>query len=95
MAFFEYPICKNIRVFEYVPYRREVVRYLDLITTTYVGRTLYRYIAKRIHTIEIIPFVAVPLEASTRTRKCLPLAPQGPGEAAHRASATIRQPFGS
>jgi hypothetical protein len=43
---------------DYHPYRKEVVRYLDLVGSTYSGRTLFRYCnmysGRR---IEIIPFV--------------------------------------
>jgi hypothetical protein len=29
--FFDYPRCENIMIYEYVPYRKEGVRYLNLI----------------------------------------------------------------
>jgi len=40
--------CPNIRIAdEWIPYRNEVKRYLDLISTTYTGRTLFKFIGKR------------------------------------------------
>jgi hypothetical protein len=44
---FAYPKCKNILIdVQSKPYRDEVVRYLDLIATTDVGQTLYKFIAQ-------------------------------------------------
>lgn len=54
--FFQYPRCANVQIYEYVPYRKEVVRYLDLIDTTYVGRAVFNFIARRRKTASIIPF---------------------------------------
>lgn len=41
---------------DHVPYRKEVVRYLDLIRTTYTGRTLLKYIYARGKRVLIIPY---------------------------------------
>lgn len=42
-----YSRCNNIRVDDHSkPYRDEVVRYLDLIASTDVGRTLYEFLSK-------------------------------------------------
>jgi hypothetical protein len=49
---FAYPRCAAIRVDDYSkPYRNEVVRYLDLIATTDVGRTLYTFMARSSKTV--------------------------------------------
>lgn len=51
---YAYAKCKNILVDDYSkPYRDEVVRYLDLIATTDVGRTLYTFTAKTMKTVRI------------------------------------------
>ncbi len=51
---YTYPKCKNIVVDDNSkPYRDEVVRYLDLIATTDVGRTLYDFISKPSKTVRI------------------------------------------
>src|SRR5262245_47871875 len=59
MAWYQYNGQGRIFVLDdYHPYRKEVVRYLDLIGSTYSGRTLFRYC--NMHSgrrIEIIPFV--------------------------------------
>jgi len=47
----------------YHPYRREVVRYLDLVGTTYSGNTLFRYCNRySARRIEIRPFVPTPTD---------------------------------
>ena len=51
---YAYPKCKNIVVDDYsTAYRDEVVRYLDLIATTDVGRTLYDFLSKPSKTVRI------------------------------------------
>ena len=65
MAFHRYTRCPNIQIFEYVPYRNEVIRYLDLIATTFAGKTLYKSIAGRPRHISIIPYVSTPLNPTT------------------------------
>jgi hypothetical protein len=51
---YAYPKCKNVLVDDYSkPYRDEVLRYLDLIATTDVGRTLYDFIGKTTKTVRI------------------------------------------
>ena len=51
---YAYPKCKNIVVDDYSKaYRDEVVRYLDLIATTDVGRILYDFMGKTTKTVRI------------------------------------------
>src|SRR5712671_1378771 len=56
----------------YHPYRKEVVRYLDLIATTYSGRTLFRYCnrwsGRRIEIRPFVPTPADPVNAATDWR---------------------------
>ena len=49
---------QNIYILEDpVAYRKEVVNYLDLIRTTYTGRTLLKYIYSRGRRLLILPYV--------------------------------------
>ena len=45
---------------DYPPYRKEVVRYLDLVGSTYSGHTLFKYCNILVDEFEIIPFVPTP-----------------------------------
>src|SRR4051812_7900929 len=49
---------RNIFILEDpLAYRKEVVRYLDLINTTYTGRTLMKYIFSRGRRLLIVPYL--------------------------------------
>jgi hypothetical protein len=51
---FAYPKCKNLLIdVQSIPYKNEVVRYLDLISTTDVGRTLYSFIGQTTKSVRI------------------------------------------
>jgi hypothetical protein len=51
---FAYPKCKNILVdVQSKPYKDEIVRYLDLISTTDVGQTVYKFIGRTNKTARI------------------------------------------
>jgi hypothetical protein len=63
--FYTYARCNSIRIFEYVPYRNEVLRYLDLINTTFVGKTLYAFLLKRLRRVSIIPYRPAQINSST------------------------------
>jgi Effector protein len=65
-TYYEYPRCTRVRVIDdYLPYRNEVLRYLDLIATTHAGRTLYAFIAKRARRTTIVPYRPAVLNSST------------------------------
>ena len=62
-----YPRCPNIQIDDaWKPYRNEVQRYLDLISTTFAGRTLFKFVAQRApRTILIKPNFSPPVQAIT------------------------------
>jgi len=63
---FIYPECTTIHVAEpNIAYRREVVRYLELIHTTFSGQTLFDFMRRAKKTVTIMPGSADPLNALT------------------------------
>ena len=66
-AIFAYPGYPNIRVLDdWKPYRREVVRYLDLIATTFAGRTLFNFISRKSpRFVLIVPNKSPPINSIT------------------------------
>jgi hypothetical protein len=51
---FAYPKCKNILIdVQSIPYKNEVLRYLDLISTVDVGRSLYKFLGATTKTVRI------------------------------------------
>jgi hypothetical protein len=62
-----YSRCPKFRIDDaWKPYRDEVQRYLDLISTTFAGRTLFKFIAQRAtRSILIKPNFSPPVDATT------------------------------